>query len=414
MIRQQLPAYSPLFPGALLRAAFRAALRPGGERAALERLLAERYQANQVLLTASGTHALQTALALAASAAPWSGRPVALPAYTCYDMATAAVGAGVAVTFYDIDASTLCPDADGVRRALAYGAGVVVANSLYGFPLDWTWLRRECEAADALLVEDAAQGLGSLWEGREGGSFGDLTVLSFGRGKGWTGGGGGAVLFRPGFLEQARDRAAPSTSRLAQPQLSGNLRALCFSLMQWALGHPALFGIPSSIPALALGETRYKDPTPPAAMGATVAATAFAHAARAGAEVELRRANAARWLDLLDANRTSLRGAYRTPRPLDGGSCAYLRLPVLTTSTGPGADALARGGRAFGLARGYPQPLPDLAPLRPSIIASRARHEPGASDLAKHLFTVPTHSLVEERDMLGGARVLERAAESSS
>ena len=44
------------------------------------------------------------------------------------------------------------------------------------------------------VVEDAAQGLGATWRGRPLGSFGDVSVLSFGRGKGWTGGVGGALL----------------------------------------------------------------------------------------------------------------------------------------------------------------------------------------------------------------------------
>ena len=48
---------------------------------------------------------------------------------------------------------------------------------------------------DADAAEDAAQEAGATLHGRRLGSFGDLSVLSFGRGKGVTGGGGGALLY---------------------------------------------------------------------------------------------------------------------------------------------------------------------------------------------------------------------------
>jgi len=411
VIRHQLPAYSPLAAGRLLGAALRAVIDPSRGRADMTALLAARYEAPEVLLTSSGTHALQCALTLASSAAPWANRPVALPAYTCYDVATAAVGAGVPVAFYDIDPASLSPDAEGVRRVLADGAGVVVAGSLYGFPLDWTWLRRECEAADALLVEDAAQGLASGWAGRGGGTFGDLTVLSFGRGKGWTGGGGGALLVRSGFAE--RTTGVASSASLVAPSVAGNVRSFSLSLVQWAFGRPGLFRVPASIPSLGLGETRYKEPTVPAAMNAVAASTAYAHGDLARAEAEKRRANAGRWLEVLKSTGLLRGPAYRLPELMEGGSCGYLRLPLLTAGAGPERDSLVREGRAFGLAMAYPNRLPELPQLRASLAPSAPDPTPGAAEIANHLFTLPTHSLVEERDMRCAADLLQAAAARS-
>jgi len=395
--RCQLPAYSPLAPAKLIGAGVRATLAPGSASAALERHLKERFQAAEVVLTSSGTHALQLALTLAAATKPWAGRAVALPAYTCYDVATAAVGARVSPTFYDVDPTSLSPDGDSLRRALAEGAGVVVASYLYGFPLDWEALRGECEAAGALLVEDAAQGLGSRWGAKDGGTFGDLTVLSFGRGKGWTGGGGGALLMRPAFLAQAASSVAPAATDLRAASLAGNARAFGVSLAQWALGRPSLYGVPSSIPSLALGETRYKDPTPPAAMGAFSAAAALAHAVAARRELEARRRNAERWTRLLEGSRR-LSEKYLWPQALPAGSCGHLRLPALAETGGAREELVDRAG-SLGMARGYPLPLPEL----PALIAppaERSSHRmPGARDLAHRLFTLPTHSRVASRDL---------------
>jgi len=411
VIRCQLPAYSPLSPGKLVGAAL-SATRPATARMRLADLLRSRFRADEVVLTSSGTHALQTALALAGTTAPWAGRAVALPGYSCYDVATAAVGADASVVFYDIDPSTLCPDAESVRRALAGGAGAVVANSLYGFPLDWGWLRNVCDAAGALLVEDSAQGLGSGWGGREGGSFGDLTVMSFGRGKGWTGGGGGALLLRRRFLDAAGSRAP--VGGLPAPRLLGAVRSFAVSMAQWALGRPSLFRIPSSLPMLALGETHYKDPTAPAAMGGFSAAAAGAHAAAALAEVGARRAGASALLALLAAG--DLTGSIAVPRPLEEGECGWLRLPLLAADARM-RDALLSSGHHLGLAPGYPRILAELPALAGRLQPGERLSLAGARALADRLLTIPTHSLVSARDrarilavLSGAARTNERHA----
>ncbi|HEX8361985.1 MAG TPA: DegT/DnrJ/EryC1/StrS family aminotransferase, partial [Longimicrobium sp.] len=182
-VRHQLAAYSPLTAGAAGAALWDAARHPD-PRTALARRLRERFGARHVALCASGTHALQCALARA------GGAPVALPAYACYDLATAAVGAGVCVALYDVDPASLAPDPASLERVLAAGARLVVVAPLYGIPVDWPALERLATVYGARLIEDAAQGHGASLGGRALGSLGEMSVLSFGRGKGWTGGGG--------------------------------------------------------------------------------------------------------------------------------------------------------------------------------------------------------------------------------
>ncbi|HEU4990685.1 MAG TPA: hypothetical protein VFT41_12935, partial [Gemmatimonadaceae bacterium] len=93
------PAYSPLTASAWVHAA--TALASGDDaRPGLCDALARAYAASHVVLLDSGTHALELALRLAARAA--GGRPsVALPAYACYDVATAAVATGFDIQLYD-------------------------------------------------------------------------------------------------------------------------------------------------------------------------------------------------------------------------------------------------------------------------------------------------------------------------
>src|SRR6266487_3041737 len=112
--RHQIPVRSPLSMSALL-VGMRAAVRRNGSHqravARVEALLRERYAPRSVLLTESGTAALTTALLGLQHGR--TAKAVAIPAYSCYDVATAAEGAGTPVLLYDL--ARVCSDPS--RRA---------------------------------------------------------------------------------------------------------------------------------------------------------------------------------------------------------------------------------------------------------------------------------------------------------
>src|SRR5690606_21459595 len=195
--RHQPPVHSPVPLRALVPAAGQL-LRLGADpRPGLAALLEAAYAAERVVLCSSGTAALQLAIRIAAAHASEPG-PVALPACTCYDVAAAAIGAdaGSGLVLFDVEPSGLAPDLGSLERVLRGGASVVVVSPLYGIPADWDAVQALCDEHGAVLVEDAAQGHGASWRGRPVGALGRISVLSFGRGKGWTGGKGGALLLR--------------------------------------------------------------------------------------------------------------------------------------------------------------------------------------------------------------------------
>ena len=107
--------------------------------------------------------------------------------------ATAADGTGAPVLLYDIEPTTLAPEPMSLKTVLAARPRAVVAAPLYGIPVDAVRLRDACNSADVLLIEDVAQGFGTMLNKRPVGTFGSFAVLSFGRGKGVTGGGGGSL-----------------------------------------------------------------------------------------------------------------------------------------------------------------------------------------------------------------------------
>ena len=156
---------------------------------------------------------------------------------------------------YDVDPGTLSPDLDSLTAALTAGARLVVVTSLYGVPVQWRAVLECAAAVGAAVIEDAAQGFGASWLGRPLGSLGAVSVLSFGRGKGWTGGRGGALL--------ARGRAPPSAANGNGAGLWREVEVLALAAAQWAFARPAAYGLPAALPWLGLGETRYRDPVAP-------------------------------------------------------------------------------------------------------------------------------------------------------
>lgn len=351
----------------------------GDPREALTELLMDRYQADQVVLLGSGTQALTAAIQLARGD---GDAPVALPAYTCYDVATAAVGANAPVILYDIDPDTLGPDWDSLEWALQNGARTIVVAYLYGIPIPWDRVQDLGDQHGAVVVEDAAQGIGGSWQGRPLGSLGSMSVLSFGRGKGWTGGRGGALLFRDGAPEP-RDL---SISRVTREALTGMV-----ILAQWILGRPSLYGLPYRIPWLRLGETRYREPEGLGEMPRISAALVIASAEKTQREAGQRRRTATRLRDVLRDH-----PGLSFSMELEPGVPGYLRLPCRVRNVGK-RDEILTALAATGAAPGYPTGLGRLPQIQNYLVP--VGPTPGADTLAAELLTLPTHSLLGNSDL---------------
>lgn len=402
MLRHQLPVHSPLDLGALLSGAAAALSRESGEEAR-ERVrsrLRERFSAGGVLLTDSGTSAL--ALALEGAAERREG-PAALPAYGCYDLATAADAADVEVVLYDLEPGTLSPNPDSLRETLETGASSLVAAPLYGVPQDMDALRDVAEQAGALFIEDSAQGAGACWNDRALGSHGDVSVLSFGRGKGITGGGGGALLAPTG---EATNFVAQSGSRLRRG--GAGWGALARTLAQWALGRPRLYGIPASLPFLSLGETVYREPQPPTGLPASCAGVLTRTLDLEAGESERRRAHAGRL-------RTAVETAsdVRNVELPDEARPGWLRLPVLADSDEARVRLSSERSRRLGIMPGYPKTLSRLSGFRVRCRNARSVFH-GSEELASSLFTLPTHGLLTRPDMDEISGIVENAGPGKS
>jgi dTDP-4-amino-4,6-dideoxygalactose transaminase len=393
---QQPPVYSPLSAADVVRAV-PAALGAGGDpHAELGAVLRADFAADAVTLGGSGTEALVLALQLATRTHPAGEAIVALPAFCCYDVAAAACAADVRIALYDVDPATLGPDLDSLEAVLRAGAHAVVAAPLYGLPIAWDAAERLAASYGAVLVEDAAQGHGAAWRGAPLGALGSISVLSFGRGKGWTGGGGGALLLR-GEAARAAPVLEPGAGMTREAKL------LAAALAQAALGRPALYGLPAALPWLHLGETIYREAAPPRTLPRSAAKLLLASRDAAAGEARQRRANAAALLEALEG----IPGV-RTCVPPPDAAPGYLRLPVRLVRGVARISARRDAGR-LGIAPTYPQTLAHLPQVRARLVPVW-QEWPGAERLVHELVTLPTHSRVTADEGQTLVRLLSAAA----
>jgi hypothetical protein len=206
-------------------------------------------------------------------------------------------------------------------------------------------------------------------------------VLSFGRGKGVTGGHGGALL---AIGDRWRDRVTELRDRL--PEGGAGARAIGQAAAQWVLGRPRAYALPASIPWLHLGEMVYHPAHEP--RGISMASASLVAAALDGAAAAAReRRRRATWLE------GAARGAadFVPVRVIAGGKGGYLRLAGI-------ASRPRQPMPASGVVRGYPVTMFEQDELRPILHADEHEH-PGALLLRRALFTLPTHERVTPRDL---------------
>ena len=153
--------------------------------------LEERFSAQKVLLTTSGTTALDMA-ALMCDILP--GDEVILPSFTFSSTATAFVLAGAKLVFVDIRPDTMNIDESKIEKAITEKTKVIVPVHYAGVSCEMDTIMDIAKRHKLMVVEDAAQGVMSYYKGKALGTIGDFGCFSFHETKNYSMGEGGALV----------------------------------------------------------------------------------------------------------------------------------------------------------------------------------------------------------------------------
>jgi len=153
--------------------------------------LEQRFGAPCVLMTPSGTAALELA-ALLCGLAP--GDEVLMPSFTFVSTANSVVRCGARPVFVDIRSDTLNLDERQLPAAITGATRAVFAVHYAGVACEMDAILDFARRHALYVIEDAAQAANAFYRGRPLGCLGDAGALSFHETKNYTCGEGGALL----------------------------------------------------------------------------------------------------------------------------------------------------------------------------------------------------------------------------
>ncbi len=194
----------------------------GPELGALQAALRETLDVSAVMLCASGSLALETALRALGIG---RGDDVLVPALCCSAVIQPILAVAAVPVLADVGQELNMTPAT-VKASLTTNTRAIIVPHLFGNPAEIGAIAELARIKNIQVIDDAAQALGATIAGRPVGALGNAGVISFGREKICSGLGGGAVIFPDGELgARAGNIQLPLPARSA---LLNNLLATLF------------------------------------------------------------------------------------------------------------------------------------------------------------------------------------------
>jgi 8-amino-3,8-dideoxy-alpha-D-manno-octulosonate transaminase len=190
--------------GVLFRYGFDQARKGRWKAKSFESELAERLNVGYAHLCSSGTAALNIALACCGIGA---GDEVVVPPFTFVATIESVLSAGAIPVFGEID-ETLCLDPDRLEDVVTARTRAILPVHMCGSMARIDEIAQFCARKGLVLIEDACQALGGVYQGKTLGAFGQMGCFSFDPVKTITCGEGGAVITDDaGLYEKAHSYA---------------------------------------------------------------------------------------------------------------------------------------------------------------------------------------------------------------
>lgn len=158
---------------------------------AVENSLKKSLGVHRILMTTSGTHALELAVRLCGL---MPGDEVIMPSYTFPSTANAVLAVGAVPVFAAVSPAHMSLEAEAVSEKITNRTKAVIAVHYGGACGAIDAISELCAERDLMLIEDAAQAFGSTYKGKPLGSWGDFGCLSFHGTKNDVSGEGGALI----------------------------------------------------------------------------------------------------------------------------------------------------------------------------------------------------------------------------
>jgi perosamine synthetase len=156
-----------------------------------EQAMAQYVGRKHAIAVANGSAALDVA---AAALGLGPDDEVIIPTHTIISCASAIVRTGAKLRLVDSRADTWNMDVAKIEEAITSRTRAIMPVHTFGLPVDMTPVLDLARKHGLTVIEDAAQAIGQTYEGRQCGSFGDISCFSFYANKHIATGEGGMIL----------------------------------------------------------------------------------------------------------------------------------------------------------------------------------------------------------------------------
>lgn len=190
------------------------------------RAFSQRFNSDHVYLLSSGRGALFLALC-ALELKP--GDEVVVQAFTCNAVVNPLQWAGAKPVYADID-DTFNLDVAKLSNVLTERTRAIVVQHTFGVPARIDEIVAIAKRHNIVVVEDCAHALGATYRGRAVGTFGDMSIFSFGRDKVISSVFGGALLVNNSTFFA---KTALEYEGLAFPPDRWTLQQLVHPMLSW-------------------------------------------------------------------------------------------------------------------------------------------------------------------------------------
>ncbi len=207
-----------------------------------EKKLAIYTKSKFVVATNSGSSALHLILDYYGLG---EGDEVLVPSFTFVATVNPIIYCGATPNFVDIELNTLgiCPEKlEQYLKKISIKKNnytfnkktkkrikALIAVHVHGFPCEIDKIKKICKKYNIILIEDAAEALGSFYKKKHVGTFGDAAILSFNGNKTITSGSGGAVIVKSEKIAEklkhiSTQAKVPSSTDSAHDRIGFNYR----------------------------------------------------------------------------------------------------------------------------------------------------------------------------------------------
>ncbi|MFB0504190.1 MAG: DegT/DnrJ/EryC1/StrS family aminotransferase [Candidatus Bathyarchaeia archaeon] len=150
-------------------------LRQGEKTEAFEQLFSKLVGSEYACATSSGTASLHIAYMSTLRA----GDEVIVPDFTFFSTASTVIYSGGVPVFADVDLGTFTIDVEDAKEKITNRTKAIVPVHLFGNSADLRPILEIAEDKELTVISDAAQALGTQYDGKDVGSYGDIVCYSF-------------------------------------------------------------------------------------------------------------------------------------------------------------------------------------------------------------------------------------------